>query len=74
MKRGFSVLGNGTKNHMCIVDAKKSRGTDGARVEALGDIVSLTINKNSLPGGSNALVPDGLRLGTPAMTARGCGV
>ena len=31
----------------------------------------ITLNKNSVPGDKSALVPGGMRLGTPAMTTRG---
>ena len=33
--------------------------------------VQITLNKNSVPGDKSALVPGGMRLGTPAMTTRG---
>lgn len=33
--------------------------------------VMITLNKNSVPGDKSALVPGGMRLGTPAMTTRG---
>lgn len=33
--------------------------------------VSITLNKNSVPGDKSAVVPGGIRVGTPALTTRG---
>lgn len=46
-------------------------GIDGARVEKILDMASITLNKNSVPGDKSALVPGGIRIGSPAMTTRG---
>ena len=35
------------------------------------DEVSITLNKNSVPGDKSAVVPGGIRIGTPALTTRG---
>ena len=34
-------------------------------------LVSITLNKNSVPGDQSAVVPGGIRVGTPALTTRG---
>ena len=34
-------------------------------------MASITLNKNSVPGDKSALVPGGIRIGSPAMTTRG---
>ncbi|KAI8568884.1 hypothetical protein RHMOL_Rhmol02G0235200 [Rhododendron molle] len=34
-------------------------------------MASITLNKNSGPGDKSALVPGGIRIGSPAMTTRG---
>ncbi len=31
----------------------------------------MTLNKNSVPGDKSAMVPGGVRIGSPAMTTRG---
>ena len=36
------------------------------------DKVNITLNKNSLYKDSNPIKPMGVRLGSPAMTTRGC--
>lgn len=35
--------------------------------------MNIASNKNTVPGDKSALIPHGLRLGTPAMTTRGFG-
>lgn len=50
----------------------RSKGTDGARVESVSDEVSFFLNKNTVPGDKSALIPSGVRIGSAAMTTRGC--
>ena len=49
----------------------KPQGVDGGRVERVLELVGVAANKNTVPGDRSALVPGGLRMGTPAMTTRG---
>lgn len=73
-KNGFILQGNGTENHLILINIKKSFDIDGKIYEKALDEVGLTLNANSLPsekGGS--FRPSGVRLGTPAMTTRGLG-
>ncbi|KAL4167531.1 hypothetical protein KRP22_013015 [Phytophthora ramorum] len=72
MKRGYEVVSNGTDNHLALVDVKKSRGVDGARVEFVLESANMVVNKNTVPGDKSAFVPGGIRLGAPALTTRGC--
>lgn len=67
---GYTIVSGGTDNHLILVDLKPS-GIDGARVQTLLDLVSITLNKNSVPGDKSAIVPGGIRVGTPALTTRG---
>jgi len=68
--RGYSLVSGGTENHLLLVDMKPS-GIDGARVEAVLELCSIAINKNTVPGDKSALIPGGIRIGTPALTSRG---
>lgn len=75
MANGFVLQGGGTENHLVLVNVKKSFGFDGKYFEKALDAVGLTLNANALPGDTGgAFRPDGVRLGTPAMTTRGMGV
>lgn len=68
--RGYDLVTGGTENHLILVDLTK-KGIDGARVERILELVNIASNKNTVPGDKSALIPHGLRLGTPAMTTRG---
>ncbi|KAK1244714.1 hypothetical protein MKX07_003513 [Trichoderma sp. CBMAI-0711] len=67
---GYSLVSGGTDNHLVLVDLKP-HGIDGSRVERVLELVGVAANKNTVPGDRSALVPGGLRMGTPAMTTRG---
>ncbi|XP_027071218.1 serine hydroxymethyltransferase 3, chloroplastic [Coffea eugenioides] len=67
---GYNLVSGGSDNHLVLVDLRPL-GIDGARVEKILDMASITLNKNSVPGDKSALVPGGIRIGTPAMTTRG---
>lgn len=49
----------------------RSKGLDGARMESVLELSNIYVNKNTVPGDKSALIPSGLRLGTPALTTRG---
>ncbi|XP_050376034.1 serine hydroxymethyltransferase 3, chloroplastic isoform X2 [Argentina anserina] len=67
---GYKLVSGGSDNHLVLVDLRPC-GIDGARVEKILDMASITLNKNSVPGDKSALMPGGIRIGTPAMTTRG---
>lgn len=71
--RGIKLVGNGTENHLLLVDLTPIFGPGGGHfaqyaLEASG----IAANKNTIPGEpSSPFYPSGLRLGTPALTTRG---
>uniref|UniRef100_H2YK64 Serine hydroxymethyltransferase n=1 Tax=Ciona savignyi TaxID=51511 RepID=H2YK64_CIOSA len=67
--RGYNLVSGGTDNHLVLVDLRP-KGIDGARTEKVLELASVTVNKNSVPGDTSALMPSGLRLGAPALTSR----
>ena len=74
-KLGFTLQGNGTENHLILINTKESFGCDGKIYERALDMVGLTLNANSLPSDKGgAFRPSGVRLGTPAITTRGLGI
>jgi len=66
----FDLVSGGTDNHLVLVDLK-NKGLDGARLERVCELCSITLNKNTTPKDKSALNPSGVRLGAPALTSRG---
>ena len=73
IKLDFILQGDGTDNHLILIDVMESFGFDGKLYERALDMVGLTLNANSLPRDEAAFRPSGVRLGTPAITTRGLG-
>lgn len=74
ISREFVLQGGGTDNHLILVDMMKSFNINGKIYEKALDFIGLTLNANSLPGDKGgAFKPNGVRLGTPAITTRGLG-
>jgi len=68
---GYELVSGGTSNHLVLVDLKKSRGIDGARVERVLELANMSTNKNTVPGDVSAMTPGGIRMGAPLLTSRG---
>lgn len=69
-KLGYDLVSGGTDTHLLLVDLR-SKKIDGARVERVLELVNIAANKNTIPSDKSALIPHGLRIGSPAMTSRG---
>jgi glycine hydroxymethyltransferase len=71
--RGFRVVSGGTDNHLLLVDVM-SQGVTGKDAEHLLDEIGVTVNKNQIPFDQQSPnISSGIRVGTPAATARGMG-
>lgn len=68
--RGYDMVSGGTDTHLLLVDLRK-KDIDGARVERVLELINIASNKNTIPSDKSALIPHGLRIGSPAMTSRG---
>lgn len=66
---GHTVVSGGTDNHLLLLDLRP-KGIDGARVDKVLGMAHITGNKNTCPGDKNAMIPGGMRFGTPALTSR----
>jgi len=72
IKRGFKLVSSGTDNHLMLVDLTNFEGVSGKDMQNLCDEVNITLNKNSIPRDPRSyFVTSGVRIGTPAVTARG---
>jgi len=70
---GYKIISGGTENHSMLIDlrSKNITGKDAEKALVKADI---TVNKNMVPfDDKSPFVTSGMRLGTPAMTTRGCG-
>ena len=70
ISRGYKLATDGTDNHLLLWDLRPL-GLTGSKMETLCDSCHITLNKNAVHGDVSALVPGGVRLGTPALTSRG---
>jgi len=70
-EHGYHIMTEGTDNHLILWDLRPQKLT-GSKAERLLEVIHITANKNSVIGDTSAVVPGGVRLGTPAMTSRGC--
>lgn len=68
IRRGVTLVSDGTDNHMMLVTCGVGRG---AIVEIALDAIGLTTNKNTIPDESSSpFYPSGIRIGTPSVTTR----
>lgn len=71
LDRGIKLVSGGTDNHLMLVDLTPFN-LSGKEVEHLLDGANITANKNTIPNDpKSAFVTSGVRIGTPAVTARG---
>ncbi len=71
--KGYRIISGGTDNHLMLVDIFGSRNITGKEAEKVLERVGISINKNMIPfDPRKPLDPSGIRLGTPALTTRGC--
>jgi len=68
---GIELVTGGTDNHLMLVDLRRE-AISGRVLEERLDQVRITANKNKIPGDTRpASETSGIRVGTPAVTARG---
>merc|ERR1711877_99624 len=69
--KGHKLASDGTDNHLVLWDLRP-HGLTGSKVEKVCEAASISLNRNAVHGDASALSPGGVRIGTPAMTTRGC--
>ncbi|MFT9258867.1 MAG: serine hydroxymethyltransferase [Acetobacter sp.] len=71
VERGFDIVTGGTDSHLLLVDLRPKKVT-GKAAEAALERAGITANKNAIPfDPEKPAVTSGVRLGSPAATARG---
>jgi len=69
--RGYKIVSGGTHNHLFLIDLT-DKGITGKEADAALGNAYITVNKNTVPNETRSpFVTSGLRIGTPAVTARG---
>jgi len=72
--QGINLVSGGTDNHLMLIDTRNLNIT-GKDAEHVLDEVGITVNKNAIPfDPTSPFVTSGIRIGTPAATARGMNV
>lgn len=70
-KEGFTLVSDGTDNHLILLDVR-STGLTGKIAEKALDEIGITVNKNAIPyDPEKPFVTSGIRIGTAAVTSRG---
>ncbi len=70
-KRGYDVVSGGTDNHLILLSFLNKDFSGKDADIALGN-AGITVNKNTVPGETRSpFVTSGVRIGSPALTARG---
>lgn len=73
LKKGYKVFGNGTDNHLALIDLRsKFPELTGKVAEKALVLADITANKNMIPFDTrSAFQTSGIRIGSPAITTRG---
>lgn len=71
IEKGLNIVSGGTDNHLMLVDLR-NKGVTGKDAQNMLDEVNITVNKNGIPFDTQSpFITSGIRIGTPAVTARG---
>merc|ERR1719323_759543 len=71
IEKGHKLASDGTDNHLVLWDLRP-HGLTGSKVEKVCEAASISLNRDAVHGDASALSPGGVRIGSPAMTTRGC--
>ncbi len=73
INRGFELVSGGSDNHLILMSFLNREFSGKDADIALGN-AGITVNKNTVPGEKRSpFVTSGIRIGSPALTARGMG-
>lgn len=71
IKRGYDIVSGGSDNHLILVSFL-NKDFSGKQADAALGNAGITVNMNTVPGETRSpFVTSGIRVGSPALTARG---
>jgi len=69
---GFKLVGDGTENHLILIDLTPFGEGFGTQVAFAMDVAGIYANRNTIPNEPcSPFYPSGIRIGTPLVTTRG---
>jgi glycine hydroxymethyltransferase len=72
MNEGVKLMGDGTENHLLVIDLTPISAGLGTQVAYAMDVAGMYANRNAIPNEPcSPFYPSGVRLGTPLATTRG---
>ncbi|KAG0448821.1 hypothetical protein HPP92_027642 [Vanilla planifolia] len=71
LRRKCRLVTGGTDNHLLVWDLR-TFGLTGKTFEKVCEVCHISLNKTTIFGDNGAICPAGVRIGSPAMTTRGC--
>ncbi|CAL5438886.1 hypothetical protein CsSME_00048347 [Camellia sinensis var. sinensis] len=71
LSRKCRLVTGGTDNHLLLWDLR-TLGLTGKNFEVVCEMCHITLNKIAIFDDNGTITPGGVRIGTPAMTSRGC--
>lgn len=74
MRRGIKLVGDGTENHLMVIDLTPFGPGLGTQAAYALDAAGIYANRNTVPNEPGSpFYPSGVRIGTPLVTTRGMG-
>ncbi|XP_057503008.1 serine hydroxymethyltransferase 7-like [Actinidia eriantha] len=71
LRRNCRLVTGGTDSHLLLWDLR-TFGLTGKNFEKVCELCYITLNKVAIFDDNGTITPGGVRIGTPAMTSRGC--
>ncbi|OAY65484.1 serine hydroxymethyltransferase 7-like [Ananas comosus] len=71
LSRNCKLVTGGTDNHLLLWDLR-TFGLTGKNFEKVCEACHISVNKTTIYGDNGTISSGGIRIGTPAMTTRGC--
>lgn len=69
---GYDIISGGTDNHLFVIDLR-NKNISGKEAEKVLEKIGVSVSRSTIPNDPNPpLNPSGIRLGSAAITTRGC--